>query len=121
MNSYSDPGHVLHTPHESLSGESLPVEGRLGPDCSRRSSDLLESNYVEGMDPYVAHQVEIHGIEWFDGASSSQDSRSIGHTFLNEDDGAVWSIDEAIYMRTWYSNNECKPFNKKPIVDLHRR
>ena len=102
-----------YTPQESQLGEPLPVELLLSLDGSGGSSSLSRSGYTNVMEPYGRQQIGVNGVEWFDGVSSSQSSRSTGYIHHGQDDGAALFVDEAIDTGTLNDKNQCKPFDNE--------
>lgn len=98
--SSSDLGYNLNTPQDSLPHETLLTESFLGLVGSGDVLELSGSMGADLLDPFVAQQVTLHGMEWFEGASSSRSTGSTGRILHSEDDGTASFVEMAMDMET---------------------
>ncbi len=109
ISSSSDFGYNLHTPQDSLPDETLPVESLSGLDGSGKLSERSHSVCADMLDPFVAYQVSLHGMEWFEGASSSQSTGSRGQILDSEGHGSASFVEPVIDMRSWNFDTQGGP------------
>ncbi len=111
--SSSDLEYNLHTPQDSLPHEPLHMESFSILDGAGRVLELSESVDVDTLDPFVAQQVTLHGMEWFEGASSSQSTGSTGQILYSEDDGTASFVEMAMDMEPWDNGTQGEPLEPR--------
>lgn len=113
--SSSDLEYNSHTPQDSLPHKPLHMESFSILDGTGRVLELSESVDVDTLDPFGAQQVILHGMDRFEGASSSQSTGSTGQTLYSEDDGTASFVEMAIDMEPWDNGTQGKPL--RPRLD----